>query len=119
MPFRRLGKASGCSSGAGANVNAFDKEKTTVLMHACAGASGGKVVRYLVSHGARVNDRNAHGCSALMLAAAQGKVDAVRRSAPARGRRQRGERPPRERPLTFAIVWNRPDVVKALIDGGA
>ena len=117
MPFRRLGKRPAARP-ARANVNAFDKEKTTILMHACARASGGKVVRYLVSHGARVNDRNADGCSALMLAAAQGKVDAVRVLL-RHGADANAVSDDQETRLTFAIVWNRPDAVKALIDGGA
>ena len=102
----------------GADANAFDKEKTTVLMHACAGASDGKVVRYLISHGARVNERNAYGCTALMIAAARGNVDVVRVLL-RHGADANAVSDNQETPLTFAVVWNRLEVVKALLDGGA
>src|SRR5690349_11570495 len=48
---------------AGADVNAEDKEKATVLMYACDGASSGKVVVFLIANGAKVDARDVYGCT--------------------------------------------------------
>jgi ankyrin repeat protein len=118
----------GCSAGKlsaaillierGANVNAADKERNTVLMHACRRRRNRKIVGLLLSLGAAVNRRDADGRTALMTAAAKGDVDVVRlllawdADVNAVSKHQ-------ETAVTFAIVWDRLPVVAALLAAGA
>lgn len=103
---------------AGAEVNATDKETSTVLMHACGGASTPKIVQYLIDHGALVNERDASGCTALTMAAAHGDVGIVRALLAAKAD-VNAESDEQETPLTFAVVWGHLEVVRALVDAGA
>lgn len=59
---------------AGADVNARTSDLRTVLMVAagCGGYPGGIVCRYLLEHGANVDDRDSGGMTALMHAASTG-----------------------------------------------
>jgi uncharacterized protein len=103
---------------AGAAVNAADKEKMTVLMYACTGASSSKVVAFLISKGSKVNERDAYGCTALMRAASRGAVPIVS-TLLENGAYVDEESNNHETPLTFAIVWNHIEVVQQLIDANA
>jgi ankyrin repeat protein len=103
---------------AGANVNAADKEKTTVLMHACSGRSDSTIVEYLIAHGVHVNERDAYGCTAIMRAASKGDAGIIRVLLQG-GAEVNTESDNHETALTFAIVWNRIKIVEALIEAGA
>lgn len=78
----------------GANVNHHVEKSQTVLMRAAAGApfvqcgndplivsypGHSKVVKRLLDAGARINDQDAEGNTALMLAASFGRIDSVKR----------------------------------------
>lgn len=102
----------------GANVNAADKEKFSVLMHACTAAAPRNVVRFLISRGARVTDRDVYGCTALMRAASNGDLGTVNVLLQ-HGSDVNAVSDNQETPLTFAVVWNRPRVVAALTNAGA
>lgn len=103
---------------AGANVHATDKEKTTVLMHACSGRSNSTIVEYLIAHGVHINERDAYGCTAIMRATPKGDAEMVRILLDG-GAEVNVESENHETPLTFAIVWNRIKIVEVLIDAGA
>lgn len=103
---------------AGADVNAKDKEKRTVLMYASDGAASSKVVELLIANGAKADERDAHGCTALMRAASRGNIAVVRALLQARAKVNVVSEND-ETPLTFAIVWHHFEVVKALIEAGA
>lgn len=102
----------------GADVNAMDKEKASVLMHACSGESSQLIVACLIEQGAQLNRRDVYGCTALMRAAAHGDLAIVQLLVDA-GEKLNVESDNQETPLTFAIVWNHPRIVKTLIDAGA
>ena len=99
----------------GANVNAADREKNTVLMHACSQVVNPRIVEYLLSRiDDDVNRKNAYGHSALMLAASNGNAEAIRQLLQ-HGADVNAISDQQETPLTFAIVWGHRQVVEILL----
>lgn len=102
----------------GAKVNSADKEKATVLMHACSGESSGDIIEFLIGHGAKCNKRDAYGCTALMRAASNGNIEIVK-TLLRNGAKVNVQSDNDETPLTFAIVWGHLKAVEALIHAKA
>ncbi len=100
--------------GAGADVNARDKEKMTALMYACDGAAAKHIVAFLIANDAEVNALDVYSSTALMRAAARGAVGIVDKLI-ASGANVNQESKNHETPLTFAIVWNQIECVERLI----
>ena len=98
----------------GANVNAVDKEKNTVLMHACSENVNPKIVAYLLPRIHAVNCKNAYGHTALMLAAANDNPKVVRLLIE-HGAEVNVVSDNQETALTFAVVWGQIKVVKELL----
>jgi ankyrin repeat protein len=98
----------------GANVNARDKEKNTVLMHACSEVVNPKVVELLLSRIDGINRKNAYGQTALMLAASSGNAEVVRQLVQ-HGADVNVVSDQQETPLTFAVVWGHRDVIEVLL----
>jgi uncharacterized protein len=102
----------------GAKVDAANDIGVTPLMLAAGNASAGMVARLLTA-GANPNARLESGETVLMTASRTASAEAVRSLLTAGANPNASESWREQTALMWAVARRRPDVVRALIDGGA
>jgi ankyrin repeat protein len=103
---------------AGAHVNAADDEGVTPLSLACLNGSGA-VTALLLASGANPNLAKLNGETPLMTAAFTGNAGVVKLLLAHSANVNAQETTRGQTALMWAVAKNHPDVVRALIDGGA
>jgi len=102
---------------AGANVNAADQYKQSLVMNA-ASAGRIEILRLLIAAGADVSAPNTYKITPLSAAAEQGQLEVVRLLLAAKAKVNSRD-PYGGTALSVAVLRGYKDVVKALIDAGA
>lgn len=102
---------------AGANVNASDEYKQSLIMNA-ASAGRVEIVTLLIAAGADVNLANTYKITPLAAAAEQGQLEIVRLLLAAKAK-VNSRNPYGGTALSVAVLRGYKDVVRALLDAGA
>ena len=104
---------------AGANVRATTRLGGYTPLHLASQRGHEAVIERLIKGGANPNLATATGATPLMLAAASGHVAAVKQLAAQQADLNARERANDQTALMFAAAFDRPEVVKLLIEVGA
>jgi uncharacterized protein len=104
---------------AGANVRATTRLGGYTPLHLASQRGHEAVIERLIKGGANPNLATATGATPLMLAAASGHVAAVKQLAAQQSDLNARERANDQTALMFAAAFDRPEVVKLLIEVGA
>ena len=103
---------------AGANVRATTRLGGYTPLHLASQRGHEAVIERLIKGGANPNLATATGATPLMLAAASGHVAAVKQLAAQKADLNARERANDQTALMFAAAFDRPEVVKLLIEVG-
>lgn len=104
----------------GIDINSCDDPGRETALMVAAGGGNIEVVKYLVEHGANINQMSSEGSTAIMPAILKGQTDVIRylisKKADTNYKTTAGYR---FSPLQLACQLGHTDIVRSLIDAGA